>query len=274
MDTSGSTQEVGPLGEELILSSGKREIILSPAMTNLAGTLGFSLEASHSLDLSRLGAFITNPISMSPRTPARPPRVLNFPGGFLLHTGHPNPGFTQILRRHRQRWAELPSPVIIHLLGEATDELREMTQRIEEIEAASAVEVGLGDSDPSHAAEMIGVAAQSELPIIANFPATRSEILAPVLSESGAVALSIGPPRGTIQSPEGPLVNGRLLGPGVFPLALRAVISLRSITDLPILASGGVYSQTHANTMIQAGADAVQFDGILWTEPEAVLAGS
>ena len=73
----------------------KYELPFRSPFLNAAGSLGFAPDPHSPLDLSRLGAFITNPVSSQPRTPASGPRYLPFSGGFLLHTGHPNPGLTR-----------------------------------------------------------------------------------------------------------------------------------------------------------------------------------
>ena len=70
----------------------KSELLLNTPIMNAAGCLGFAPDTHGPTDLSQLGAFITNPISLLARSPAHGPRFLSFPGGFMLHTGYPNPG--------------------------------------------------------------------------------------------------------------------------------------------------------------------------------------
>jgi dihydroorotate dehydrogenase len=41
-----------------------------------------------------------------------------------------------------------------------------------------------------------------------------------------------------------------------------------------VIVGGGIYSRRDMAAMFAAGAAAVQLDGILWTEPEAVLGES
>lgn len=255
----------------LILSNGKRELILDPIRTNVAGILGFSGETLRMLDLSCLGAFITNPISLNARTPCQPPRVQNFAGGFLLHTGHPNPGLSQVIRQHRRAWKELPCPVIVHLLGQLPQEVTTMVERLEEIEPVHAVEVGLGECDPELVTDLLAPTLCSEMPIVANFPFNCEFASVQAAAQAGVVAISLGPPRGTLPISEGRLLNGRLFGPALYPFALGVVSKLSSIIDLPIIASGGLYDESHIKAMLNAGAAAVQLDGILWTEPERVL---
>jgi dihydroorotate dehydrogenase (NAD+) catalytic subunit len=255
----------------ITLSSGKRDFILDPILTNVTGMLGFSDESIPTIDLSRLGAFVTNPISLNPRTPARPPRVIPFHGGFLLHTGHPNPGLSAILRKHQDRWKKLPCPVIVHLLGQDPYELSGMIESLEDVEAVAAIEIGLETADADTASQLTLAALQSELPVVIQVPLDCSENVVMAIADSGANAIALGPPRGSLPGPRAEIVSGRLFGPALFPTALQAVFKWSTLLDNPVIASGGIYDSSQMKTMLAAGASAVQLDGILWTEPESVL---
>jgi dihydroorotate dehydrogenase (NAD+) catalytic subunit len=255
----------------ILLSSGKRDFIFEPEWTNLTGMLGFSDESLSTIDVSLLGAFVTNPISLYPRSPAHPPRVLHFPGGFLLHTGRPNPGLPATLRKHQRRWMELPCPVIVHLLGQDPDEISRLVEPLEEVEAVAAIEVGLEATDPDTISQLTRTAVQCELPVIIQVPFDCNEKFASAIANAGANAIGLGPPRGSLSTPSGEIVSGRLFGPALFPMALQAVAKLRNLLDIPIIASGGIYNIGQVKTMLAAGASAVQLDSVLWTEPERIL---
>jgi dihydroorotate dehydrogenase (NAD+) catalytic subunit len=255
----------------ILLSSGKRDFILDPVWTNVTGMLGFSNETRQTIDLSRLGAFVTNAISLTPRTPARPPRTLTFPGGFLLHTGHPNLGLSQVLKQHSGRWLDLDCPVIVHLLGQNALDISKMVERLEEVEAVAAVEIGLEESDPEIVSQLTSEAVKSELPILIQVAMDSPEDIFITIYEAGANAVSLGPPRGQLPGPKGELISGRLFGPALFPMALQTISRLLPLLDIPIIASGGLYDSNHVKAMLEAGASAVQFDSVLWTQPEQVL---
>ncbi|HEY3344724.1 MAG TPA: hypothetical protein VGJ97_07340, partial [Anaerolineaceae bacterium] len=91
---------------------------LRSPILNAAGTLGFAPNPRGSVDLACLGAFVTNPISLKPRHPAAARCLLPFPGGFLLHSGFPNPGFRKAVDQYAGRWAKSPLPVIVHLMAD------------------------------------------------------------------------------------------------------------------------------------------------------------
>lgn len=241
----------------------KSNLDLSPALLNAAGSLGFYPDPRGPIDLDSLGAFITNPVSKTPRNPARGPRMLEFPGGVLLHTGHPNPGFNTVLKRHAARWARAPIPIIIHLLASESRELGKMISRIEELENILAVEIGFRhDIAPLTAIELTK-ASVGELPVIVRLPFSRAWELANEVNTAGAAAVSLGPPRGSLPSKDNEVVSGRLYGPAIFPQALAIVRELAD-QDLAIIGAGGIYAPDQANAMLEAGAVAVQLDAVLW----------
>jgi len=109
---------------------------------NAAGCLSFAPNPRGPVDLSRLGAFVTNPVSLAPRRPADSRGMLLFPGGFLLHTGMPNPGLRAVLRQEAERWSRSALPVIVHILAEAPEDVARMVERLEGVEGVTGVEIG------------------------------------------------------------------------------------------------------------------------------------
>jgi len=241
----------------------KSNLSFATPLMNAAGSLGFAPELRLPLDLSQFGAFLTNPVSLLPRTPAHGPRCLPFPGGFLLHTGYPNPGLEAVLRRCAQRWARSPLPVLVHLLGQGVDDLACMAMRLEMVTGVTGIELGFPKDADREMVRAFIRAASGELPVIACLPIDHAVELAQAALEAGAVAISLGAPRGVLPLPEGGFVQGRLYGPALFPQALAAVRGLAT-TGTPVIGAGGVYSQVQVQAMLAAGALAVQLDSVLW----------
>ena len=241
----------------------KHDLTIHPALMNAAGSLGFSPNIHSPVDWSKLGAFVTNPISLSPRTPARGRRFIEFPGGFLLHTGYPNPGITQVIRQNSRRWRRSPIPVIAHLLAGSPEEVAMMTRRLEQVEGVSALEVGV-DRDAS--VEMVLALTQAtygEFPVIMRLPVERAIELAPAVIKAEATAISLAPPRGMYPAGDGELVHGRLYGPAILPVVLWTVHELSQL-NIPIIGAGGLYSQANVDALLAMGACAVQLDSVLW----------
>ncbi|MCJ7556808.1 MAG: hypothetical protein MUP90_07840 [Gammaproteobacteria bacterium] len=241
----------------------KFDLDMKTPIMNAAGSMGFVLETSAPINTSQLGAFVTNPISIRKRTPARGTRLVEFSGGFLLHTGFPNPGLSRCIRQYAPRWRRCPLPVFVHLLVQSPSEVSRMVEQLEVLGGVMGIELGLPpDSDPGIAANLVS-AAIGELPVIARLPLDHASELAPALADFDLAAISLSPPRGALPGPDGQLVHGRIYGPAVFPLALAAVEELVE-TGIPVIGAGGVYNSQDAEAMLAAGAFAVQLDTTLW----------
>jgi dihydroorotate dehydrogenase (NAD+) catalytic subunit len=241
----------------------KFDLHFDSPLINAAGTLGYAPDAHGAVDWTRLGAFVTNPISRLPRTPATGTRFLAYPGGFLLHTGHPNPGLSQAIRQYAPAWERSPLPVIVHLLAQNPEELAAMIERLEMVTGVRGVEVGLpADATPGFAHQMAR-AAFGELPAILRIPLGCSAELARAAADAGISTVSLGQPRGTLIDEDDKLVSGRLYGPAIFPQALQAVQAV-STMGLAVIGGGGVYDPFQVETMLKAGASAVQMGASLW----------
>lgn len=241
----------------------KYDLTFSHPYMNAAGFLGFAPDLHGPVDLAGLGAFVTNPISLEARSPARGTCFQTFPGGFLLHTGHPSPGFRQALRHFAPRWAVSPLPVIVNLLVKGVEDVRRMARRLDEVEGVMAVELSLPLQVDAAGVSAIAQAAVGELPTILRLPLDRAVELAPIFPDSGAAAISLGAPRGILPGEDNNLIQGRLFGPALYPHAL-ATVNLLSKMGFPVIASCGIYRVHEAQVLLNAGALAVQLDSVLW----------
>ncbi len=241
----------------------KQDLTLRTPLMNAAGTLGFIPDRRGPLDMSLLGAFVTNPVSLAPRKSAENRVMLPFAGGFLLHTGLPNPGLRAVIKRCAGRWSQASLPVLVHLLAGSPEEAARMVRHLEGLDNIAGVELGFELQITAEEAAARIQAAQGELPVIACLPPERAVELAQALAGSGASAFSLDAPRGSLPGPDGRLVSGRLYGPALLPGALARVQAVAR-AGLPVIGSGGVYSQNDAAAMRAAGAFAVALDAILW----------
>jgi dihydroorotate dehydrogenase (NAD+) catalytic subunit len=254
----------------------KIEFLLDKPLMNAAGTLGFSPDPKSPVDVAQFGAFVTNPVSWLPRTPVRGVRFIPYSGGFLLHTGHPNPGLRKVIQQHARRWARSPVPVIVHLLAQEDDSLRRMVARLEGVDGVMGVEIDLPPEINADQAYAMAVAAIGELSVTVKLPFEHCEELAWGLVNTSISAISLSAPRGALpaitttpspmmrgEHPVRELITGRIYGPTVFPQALAAVKTLTGL-GIPVIGSGGVYVQSGVDAMLAAGAMAVQLDSVLW----------
>jgi dihydroorotate dehydrogenase (NAD+) catalytic subunit len=251
----------------------KRDLYFSKPVMNAAGSLGFTPTRDLG-GLNAFGAFVTNPLSLRPRQPAAKPEIIEYSGGFLLHTGLPNPGFNAAVKKYASRWDKSDLPVIVHLMADRPEETQRMTQMLEMQENVMAAELGFA---PRLADDILLLTLEmclGELPLIFSLPVEQVLSLGPRLIERGAQAISLAAPRGALprlvsaDAPlsareKGDLLTGRLYGPSLFPRALETVYSAAKL-GLPVIGAGGIWSQEHAEAMLSAGALAVQVDAALW----------
>jgi dihydroorotate dehydrogenase len=248
----------------------KRDLVFRKPAMNAAGTLGFSPDIRATVPWDELGAFITNPLSLRPRKITDKPALIEFPGGFLLHTGLPNPGINSVINKYARRWADSPLPIIVNLMADRPEEAKQMVKTLEGIDNVMAVELGFA---PLLADDIILLAIEmcrGELPLIVSLAVEQVLSLGPRAVETGGAVLSITAPRGMLpltavhSQVEGEgLISGRIFGPALFPRSLEVVRSAARL-GLPIIGAGGVYTFGNVDVMLAAGALWVQMDAGLW----------
>lgn len=238
------------------------ELGISSPWMNAAGFGGFlPMKTSHVA--ARMGAFVTNPISLLPRNPARGRHFLPHTGGFLMHTGHPNPGLRRVLQEFAPKWRNFSLPVWVHLLADQGRELRQMARSFEGVENVAAIELGFAPGLSGREQLDLAAYAVGELPL---YICLALDDLNPSVLEKlpglGAAGLVISAPYGMVFS-RGRQVKGRLYGPALHPQLLAALSDLRGY-GLPVLAGCGVYSLEQGQAALACGASAVQIDGWYW----------
>jgi dihydroorotate dehydrogenase (NAD+) catalytic subunit len=256
------------------ISAGKQSLQLATPVIGGPGAFGFSNEYARLIDLSKLGAIVTNPVTLKPRRAAEGTHVVALDSGILLHTGLPNPGIHKVYQMHAARWKSLPTAVILHVIGSTPDEIAQCVQVAERSEGVAAIEIGLSDDSSRRDAQKFIQAARdhTHLPILAQLPLNIAVQIALGAAEAGADALVVGaPPRGTARDPiTGKLVGGRMYGPWVKAFGLRTVGQIAARTKLPIIGAGGIFNPHDARDYIEAGARAVQVDAVAWVRPAMV----
>jgi dihydroorotate dehydrogenase (NAD+) catalytic subunit len=244
----------------------KRDLYFSKPLMNAAGSLGFAPDPRAIPALESFGAFVTNPFSLRRRLPAAKPEMIEYPGGFLLHTGLPNPGLSTGLKKYSAKWSRSDLPIIVHLMADRPEETQKMVRSLETHENVMAVELGFA---PLLADDILFLTLEmclSELPLIFSLPIEQVLSLGPRLIQEGAQAISVSAPRGALPltpNGRGELITGRLYGPSLFPRSLETVYSAAKLS-LPIIGAGGIWSKENADAMVAVGALAVQVDAALW----------
>ncbi|MBN1921263.1 MAG: hypothetical protein JW892_08470 [Anaerolineae bacterium] len=242
-----------------------------------AGVFGYGDAYRDLVDYRCLGALVTHPVSLHPRRAAYPPRIAVRGEHLLIHTGHPNPGLSAILRQYRDLWERLGVPVILHVLAGTSAEMAEVMDKLSGETAIQGIELGLDEhtSVEKALALLRSICLNSDLPVIVRVPFVGVSALASPLAEAGADALTLtSPPRGLLPLSEAsddeplPLMRGRLYGPAVFPLLLQQLSYWIPRLPVPVIACGGITSIADARACLALGAVAVQLDAVVWRHPD------
>ncbi len=248
----------------------KADLEITPPLLNSAGFLGFEPDFRGLAAFQKFGAFVTNPISLKPRPPAKNACQADYPGGFIFHNGYPNPGLRRALHNWSGSWKRSRIPVIVSILPQNATEIFQMIPMVEACEGISAIEIGLPPGTQLTDIYEITQNVMSELALILRLPfglaAGLAEDAADRIQDSELSAITIQPPKGSLSIGTGKMVTGRMYGPALFPQTLSLSQRLADM-GIPLIASGGVYLPEQADLLLAAGSMAVQLDAVLWKDP-------
>jgi dihydroorotate dehydrogenase (NAD+) catalytic subunit len=251
---------------------GKGSLYLETPVMTAEGTMGYADEYKGLIKLDKLGALVTNPVTLYPRSPASGTRVVALDSGVLVHSGLPNAGLSKVLETYAHKWRKLPLPIILHLVATSVDEIQRACDRIDQEETVDAIELGIGDeTPPEDAARLVRAAERLEKPLIARVPYQDALPLARACADAGADAVVVcAAPRGTARDSSGRLISGRVYGPLVKPMTLRLVGQVVRASSVPVIGAGGIHTAQDARDYLDAGAVAVQIDSATWIKPQTI----
>jgi dihydroorotate dehydrogenase (NAD+) catalytic subunit len=254
---------------------GKNTLSLENPIMIASGMMGFDPNSYKNLiKLEKLGAMITAPISWKPRGPSKGTRAVPLASGLLLHTGLPNVGIRKVVKEQRTAWRNSPIPIIVHLIDSNEDYLFKSARELDGLENVVGIELGIREeAAPDEIETLVQTAKEgSELPVLVKLPLFGAPWMAEIAQQAGADAVTIAsPPRGTERDPHsGFLVGGRMYGPFLKPMVMRAIGQTAAFLKIPIIGCGGIHHPDDARDFLEAGAVAVQVDTLLWVAPYAV----
>lgn len=265
-------------------------------VTVASGTFGYGQEYDQYYDIAALGAVTTKSISLQPRRGNKPPRLVETPAGMLNAIGLQNVGLEAYLADKAPFLREKGVPIIANIYGKSPDEYAELARRLEEADAADAIEANLScpnvhDARTARGAVLVSqscdavaaytqaVRAATRLPVFVKLTPNVLDIREPALAaqESGAdglclintlLGLAIDPEK---RRPRLSNVVGGLSGPAIRPVAVRMVWEAAQVVDIPIIGTGGVCHAADAIEFLLAGARAVSVGSMSFRQPDAGL---
>ncbi|HET9089519.1 MAG TPA: dihydroorotate dehydrogenase [Acidimicrobiales bacterium] len=264
------------------------EVALSSPVLTAAGTSGYGDELAGYGDLATLGAVVTKSLAAYSWEGNPAPRVAAWGEHMLNAVGLSGPGVSAWRERELTRLRERGATVVASVWGRS---VADFADAIEQMRGAEVVAIEVNVSCPNledrsrmfaHSAtataEVVGACRQADVPLWVKLSPNTPDLIeiAGAALDAGADAIVlVNTLLGLIidvETRRPALGNGGggLSGPGLHPVALRAVYECRAaMPKVPIVGVGGVSSGEDAVAMIMAGADAVEVGTATFADPRA-----
>jgi len=248
----------------------KLEFYLSKPLLNAPGFLGFSPNA-RALEVMEkfnnwggFGAFVTDPISWRPRSPAANAFYRELDGQVLIHNGWPNRGFRSVTKAVRQKWERAPLPIIPSLLETDPRQAMTMIRELEGVENLAAVNLMPSIGSMVEVNEWLSALPRfnAELPIVFTLPAGLIPFYGKSFTDAGAAAIFPSAPRGSIDR-DGGFVSARMYGSANFPAAY-ALARECSLAGIPLIAFGGINTAEKVAQLVKVHLICAAIDLPLW----------
>lgn len=220
------------------------------------------------------GGVVTKSIGIEPRKGYDNPTIVELPYGLINAMGLPNPGWKGFLEMVEGYTFDFP--LIVSIFGGTPKEFAFLAQKLSDV--ADAFELNLScphakgygmeiGQNPENVYEVVkAVKDATDKPVIAKLTPNIDDItkLGLAAEKAGADAVSA---INTLKAiaidiyARRPILSNRVggySGPGVKPVALRAVYDLAKALDIPVIGIGGITTWQDAVEFLLAGASALQ----------------
>jgi dihydroorotate dehydrogenase (NAD+) catalytic subunit len=273
----------------------------NPLMT-ASGCAANGKELGRFFDVAELGAFVTKSVMADPRSGRGTPRMAETPSGMLNSIGLQGPGIAAFVESDLAWLRSAGARALVSIAGSSSEEYADVARRLRDcaaFEAVVGVEVNIScpnvanrglvfACDPEASAQVIATVREQlprDLPVFAKLSPDVTDIVQIARScvEAGADGLTmINTLLGMVIDtdrlrPQLAGVTGGLSGPGIRPVAVRAVWQVHAamlagaLPTVPIIGVGGVRTGDDALQLVAAGASAIQVGTATFNDPSAPM---
>ena len=220
------------------------------------------------------GGVVTKSIGVAPRKGYDNPTIVELPYGLINAMGLPNPGWKGFLEM--VEGYKFDFPLIVSIFGGTPEEFAFLAEKLSDV--ADAFELNLScphakgygmeiGQRPENVYEVVkAVKDATDKPVIAKLTPNTDDItkLGLAAEKAGADGVSA---INTLKAiaidvyARRPILSNKVggySGPGVKPVALRAVYDLARTLDIPVIGIGGITTWKDAVEFLLAGASALQ----------------
>jgi dihydroorotate dehydrogenase (NAD+) catalytic subunit len=271
----------------------------NPVMT-ASGCAANGKELHRFFDIAELGAFVTKTVLFDPRSGRGTPRMAETPSGMLNSIGLQGPGILAFAQNDLVWLRSVGARVLVSIAGNTAGEYANVAAALRAsaaFDAVVGVEVNIScpnvanrglvfACDPLSAAKVIALVREKlprDTPIFAKLSPDVTDIveIARACVKAGADGLTmintlLGMVIDTdLLRPQVAGVTGGLSGPGIRPVAVRAIWQVRAamlegrMPTVPIIGVGGVCTGDDALQLVAAGASAIQVGTATFNDPTA-----
>lgn len=262
----------------------------NPVMT-ASGTFGNGVEFDDFIDVNELGGILLKGTTLNHREGNDYPRMAETPSGMLNAVGLQNKGSDYFCKHIYPQISKYNTNVIVNVNGSTIEEYIELTQRINELERISAIELNIscpnvkqggmafGTSCPMAEAVTKAVREVYSKTLIVKLSPNVTSIseIAKGVENAGADAVSlVNTFLGMAidvrnRKPILSTITGGLSGPAIKPIALRMVWQVAQAVKIPVIGMGGIMTANDALEFLIAGASAVQIGTANFIDPKITI---
>lgn len=273
---------------EVSLATTVGSVALRSPILTAAGTAGFGVELAGYGDLRQLGAFVTKSLATFPWPGNPAPRVTSDGEHLINSVGLAGPGVAAWRRDYEPALVAAGVTVVTSIWGRNTEEFAAAAEALAD---SSAVALEVNASCPNledrstmfaHSPEATAAIVRATLrprrPVWVKLSPNTPDLVAIAAAavDAGAeavvlvntmlgLAIDVEERRPVLGG-----IGGGVSGPGIHPVALRAVFDCRrALPDVPIVGVGGVRCGEDAVAMLMAGASAVEVGTAIFASPRA-----
>jgi len=273
----------------------------NPLMT-ASGCAANGKELHRFFDVAGLGAFVTKSVMSEPRSGRGTPRMAETPSGMLNSIGLQGPGIAAFVEHDLAWLRSVNARALVSIAGSSSGEFADVAAVLRASDAFDAVvgvEVNIScpnvanrglvfACDPLASAKVVALVREQlprDVPVFAKLSPDVTDIvsIASACVKAGAAGLTmintlLGMAIDTERMrPQLGGITGGLSGPGIRPVAVRAVWQVRAamfegrFPTVPIIGVGGVRTGRDALELVAAGASAIQVGTATFNDPTAPM---
>jgi len=262
----------------------------NPVMT-ASGTFGNGVEFDDFINVNNLGGILLKGTTLNAREGNDYPRMAETPSGMLNAVGLQNKGVDYFIKSIYPNVSQYKTNVIVNVNGSSIDEYIELTERINELEKISAIELNISCPNVKQGGMAFGtncaMAERVTSEVRKVYDKTLIVKLSPNVTDITEIAKAVvagGADSVSLVNtflgmaidaerrvPRLSTVTGGLSGPAIKPIALRMVWQVSRSVHVPVICLGGIMNATDAIEFFLAGATAIQIGTANFIDPQVTV---